>query len=183
MSLVIVLMNNLSLKRLTLSWQTKRNEYNAEKVQIHTLFPPNTDAAMHIKTKLNNCNKVVNVNSSYDVYICCQFFCDQLFRNILPWDQDDQLEPIYLKSRDKMIDERINDDAVHVACNNKTIPQLNLSNNSITDDGAVAIIECLKHNNTIKKLELSYNRITVNGMNKMLESIEKQETTFIIRIC
>ena len=186
-SIKMVLMNNLSLKRLTLSWQTKRSEYGAnfEEVQVHTLFSPNTDDAMQIKTKLNDYNKVVNANPSYDVYICYQCFHNQFFRTTLPWDQEDnQLEPIYLKFPGEISiadEERVNDDKVHVLlfglCNNKTIEQLNLSNNSIADDGAVAITECLKHNNTIKKLDLSYNRITVNGMNKILESIKMQETT------
>ena len=71
-SIKMVLMNDLSLKRLTLSWQTKSSKYNsAQKVQIHTLFSPNTGDAMHIKT---DSNKVVNINASYDVYVCYQFF-------------------------------------------------------------------------------------------------------------
>ena len=172
-SIKTVLMNSLSLKRLTLSWQTKNSEYNsAIKAQIHTLFSPNTDDA----------NDFVNVNTSYDIYVCYQYF-----QKIFSWNQDNQLdnqlEPIYYHSQELINkdDERINDDAVHVLvfglCNNTSVKQLSLSNNSITDEGAVAIIECLKHNNIIKKLDLSYNRLTMNGMNKMLESIEKQGTT------
>ena len=72
-SIMAVLMNNITLKRLTLSWQTRSSIYNRREAQIHTLFLPNTDDAVHTKIKLNDTNNVVNVNISCDVYISYRF--------------------------------------------------------------------------------------------------------------
>ena len=42
--------------------------------------------------------------------------------------------------------------------------KLNISYNCISDDGAVAISECLKNNNTLQKLDMSHNNISDNGI-------------------
>ena len=59
----------------------------------------------------------------------------------------------------------INDDAVYILafglCNNTTVEVLYISHNKITDEGAVAIVDCLKYNKIIKKLDLSQNAVSI----------------------
>ena len=41
-----------------------------------------------------------------------------------------------------------------------TLQILDISRNNITDEGAIAISECLKNNNTLQKLDISYNQVS-----------------------
>ena len=41
---------------------------------------------------------------------------------------------------------------------------LNISYNNLSDDGAVAISEYLKHNSTLQELKMSYNKVSDNGI-------------------
>ena len=59
-------------------------------------------------------------------------------------------------------------------CNNTKVWKLDLSHNSISDDGAEAIGNCLERNNTLKELDLSHNNITEVGMEHLLKSVKKQ---------
>ena len=46
---------------------------------------------------------------------------------------------------------------------NSTSVKLDISHNNVSDDGAVAISKWLKTNNTLTKLDISWNKITDNG--------------------
>ena len=52
------------------------------------------------------------------------------------------------------------------------IQTLNVSSNSISDNGAIAISEYLKINNTLKELDISDNKITGQGITKILQAIQ-----------
>ena len=158
-SIKTILMNKLTLKTLKLSWQTRDVHFNhVEKMLIHMHLSADTNDAIQAKAT----NKVVNINASYDIDINYRFSSTG----------NNKPETIYLSG------ENINDNAVHVLvfglCNNTTVKELNLLNSNITDEGAVAIIDCLKYNKTLEKIVLSYNRISLVGMNNMVKSIESQ---------
>ena len=161
-----VLMVNDTLSALNLSWQ-KINSENTENLLMQTLFSPNINNTMENKSMVNGIDRVVNVSILYDSGPVTD-------KNILSQSNESKL---VIDLSDKNID----NDAVHVLafglCNNTTVEELNISYNKITDEGAVAIINCLKQNKTIKKLDLSHNKISINAMVKMLGNIENQGTT------
>ena len=167
-SIKAVLMDNLTLNKLNLSWR-KINNKCVTNILMHTLFSPitNTEDVMSSKEAINDMtNRVVNVSILYDD--------DFSHSNLLPFNnictQNFESKSINLSGK------KINDDAAHVLafglCNNTTVVELNVSHNEITGEGAKAIIDCLKHNKTLQELNVSHNHIGRNGMNKMLENIE-----------
>ena len=56
-----------------------------------------------------------------------------------------------------------------------TLRKLDISRNSISDDGAAAFGECLKTNNTLLKLDLSFNQITVKSMTIFADAIQENK--------
>ena len=58
----------------------------------------------------------------------------------------------------------------------KALQRLDLSNNTLSDDGAVTISDGLKSNNTLLELNLSYNNITNKGTKNITESIQVNTT-------
>ena len=53
-----------------------------------------------------------------------------------------------------------------------TLQRLIIPVSSITDDGAIAISECLKYNSTLRVLDLAYNSIDLIGMNNLSKYIQ-----------
>ena len=166
-----VLMNNLTLKELHISWKRINDSKDIEnKVLMHRIFLPYTDDLMQTKVTVNESkrSKVVDISILYDddESIICSTFSSS--NNICT----QSMHTVNLSRK------KINDDAAHVLafglCNNTTVEELNISNNNINDEGAIAIIDCLKYNKTLKKLDLSLNEISINGMKEMLENIESQ---------
>ena len=71
----------------------------------------------------------------------------------------------------------INDDAVHLIIffaldNNATLQKIDLSFNSISDDGTIALSECLMNNCTLKELKLTQNYINQWGMYNLSKPIK-----------
>ena len=157
-SIKSVLMNNVTLRRLNLSWG-KINDSTENKLLMHTIFSPSTDNVLQGKTLVKDSNRGVNVNILYndDVIHRKSFFSNSVI---------------------KLSGDRINNNAAHVLafglCNNTTVEELNILDSYITDEGAIAIIDYVKHNKTLKRLDLSHNRISINGMKDILEIFEKQ---------
>ena len=172
-SIRAVLLNHIYIKRLNLSWNKIQSE-GIKSILIRTFFSSGTDDAMQIRAAKTDTSGVVNVNIIYD---------GNINHNHLPSSFSDNLytQSCESKTAVNLYSENISNNAVHVLtfglCNNTTVEELNMSNNNITDEGAIAIIDCLKDNKALKKLYLSQNRISFSGMNKMLENIEKQGTT------
>ena len=147
-SIKAVLLNNLTLRSLNLSWI----KIHSENVLMHTLFSTNTTHTL--KATGADVNRVVDVN----IIFCHSHYCTQNYTS---------------KAVINLSYKNIDDDAAHVLafglCNNTTVEELNISNNQITDEGATAIINCLKQNKTLKKLDLSWNNIDVRKL-KVLQS-------------
>ena len=168
-SIKAVLMNNYTLKRVNLSWQ-KIDSKDLENILTRSTFLLNTGDTMQTETKLNDTNNVVNI--LYDALRYSQsisLLCDS---------QNYKSET---KTVINLSGEGIDDDVVHVLafglCNNTTVEELNATSSNIGDEGAMAIMDCLKHNKTLKKLDLSNNKISIDGMNtKMLKNIGSQRT-------
>ena len=71
----------------------------------------------------------------------------------------------------------INDDAVYLVIffgldNNTTLQKIDMSFNNISDDGTIALSECLMNNHTLKELKLSQNCINQWGMSNLSKSIK-----------
>ena len=64
----------------------------------------------------------------------------------------------------------------------KALQRLDLSNNTLTDDGAVTISDGLKNNNTLLELNISHNNITNMGTKKIAEAIQINSTLQNINI-
>ena len=58
----------------------------------------------------------------------------------------------------------------------KALQRLDLSNNTLSDDGAVIISDGLKNNNTLLELNISHNNITNKGIKNITESIQVNTT-------
>ena len=169
-SIKTVLMNTYTLERLNLSWE-RCSKSIENKILMHTIFLPSTDDAMQLTT-VTNSNRSVNVNILYDDE-------ENNFIDIGSLSQNHKSKAII-----KLSGKNIDDDAIHVLtfglCNNTTVEELNISE-TLIDEGAVAIIDCLKHNKTLKRLDLSQNEIKVNALNKMIENIKNQGTTLSLK--
>ena len=170
-SIKTVLMNTYTLENLNLSWE-KFSKCTENKTLIHTIFLPSTDDAMQLTTTVTNSNRSVNVNILYDDE-------ENNFIDIGSLSQNHKSNAII-----KLSGKNIDDDAIHVLafglCNNTTVEELNISD-TLIDEGAVAIIDCLKHNKTLKRLDLSQNEIKVNALNKIIENINNQGTTLSLK--
>ena len=59
---------------------------------------------------------------------------------------------------------------------NITLQKLDISHNSISDDGAVALSDGLKYNISLQKLNISYNKITNEGVKMIGEAIKVNKT-------
>jgi len=72
----------------------------------------------------------------------------------------------------KLSKKNIGDDAVALIAfgmHNTSVQHLDVSDNNISEYGAVAIYNCLHNNATLKVLNLSQNDISFSGMNNMLQ--------------
>ena len=49
---------------------------------------------------------------------------------------------------------------------------LDISHNNISDDGAVAISDCLENNDTVQKLDMSHNKISDNGISRISKALQ-----------
>ena len=58
-----------------------------------------------------------------------------------------------------------------ILLNNKTVIELNLSQNKISDDGALCISECIKNNVSLRKIDLSTNRISNLGLRRIASAL------------
>ena len=155
-----VLMNNLTIKKLNLSWR-KINNTDVERCLLHTSFP-HAHGEMQTETTENNTNRVVSVsvNILYDDDDDDDDDDDQLLSSSSNIVLNENYVP---KTIINLSGKRINDEAAHVLSfglyNNTIVKELNLSDNEISNEGAAAIINCLKHNKTLTKLDLSKNKI------------------------
>ena len=65
---------------------------------------------------------------------------------------------------------------------NTNLQQLDLSDNRICDDGAVAISECLKNNGTLQELNISHNKVSDNGIVNIGEALQRNTSLQILDI-
>ena len=63
-----------------------------------------------------------------------------------------------------------------------TLKKLNISGNSISDDGATAISDGLKINNSLQELNMEYNKISNKGAKRIAEAIKVNTTLKILNI-
>ena len=59
---------------------------------------------------------------------------------------------------------------------NKTLNNIYLYNNSITDDGAIALANALITNTTLKELDIGENNIGIIGAIVIANALEKNKT-------
>ena len=59
---------------------------------------------------------------------------------------------------------------------NKTLKKLNITDNSISDDGAAAISDGLKYIISLQELNMSHNKITSEGAKMIAEAIKVNTT-------
>jgi len=139
-----ILVNNMTLKVLNLSWMKINNEGTKDKrnILLHTRhqFSLEDCKVSHSQT----CNfRELDVNVLYDA--CCQ-----------PTPQAINLHG-----------ESINDDVVSVIAfglyQNTTVWSLDIAHNELSSAGAIAISKCLKYNSTLQNLNISHNSIEDNG--------------------
>ena len=64
---------------------------------------------------------------------------------------------------------------------NAKLQKLDISHNSISDDGVMVISDCLKMNNTLQEIDLSWNRITNKGATKTAKAIQANKT--LCKLC
>ena len=172
-SLKAVLTNNCTLKQVNVSWHKIKGK-DMEKILIQTSLLPNIDDIVQNKTVTSDSNRGININILYDELATPH----KLYSSVGIENYESGTETVINLSCE------VDDDAAHVLafglCNNTTVEELNISDKSITDTGALAIVDSLKHNTTMKKLDLSRNKISSNGMKKMLENIENQKTSLLL---
>ena len=169
-SIKTILMNNVTLKRVNLSWKKIKDREGIEnKILMRRTFSPSTDNLMQSKTTVDDTNRVVNINILYD-HDVMQSSSDSVYT------QNFKSTLIINLSRGK-----ITTSGLHVLAfglhTNTTVEQMNISYNKIKDEGAIVIIDCLKHCEALKKLDLSNNNISNNGINEISENIKNKQTT------
>ena len=49
---------------------------------------------------------------------------------------------------------------------------IDISHNNISDDGAIAISECLKNNSTLQELIMSYNKVCNSGVKSIGKAVQ-----------
>ena len=64
----------------------------------------------------------------------------------------------------------------NILFNNQIVIELNVSQNEISDDGALCISKCIKNNKSLRKLDLSTNGITDLGMCEIVSALEVNQT-------
>ena len=65
---------------------------------------------------------------------------------------------------------------------NSSLQTLDISSNNVSDDGAVAISKCLKSNCILVELRMSSNNVTVYGIKKIGEAIQRNKTLRLLDI-
>ena len=90
----------------------------------------------------------------------------------MPWNNqfiDTYYSALDLSQKDmKIVDIQI---MAKVLFNNKTVVELKLSQNKISDDCALCISECIKNNKTLTKLDLSMNKISDLGLKRIVPAL------------
>ncbi|XP_065898088.1 protein NLRC5-like isoform X2 [Dysidea avara] len=137
-----VLVNNVTLKELNLSWMKINSKGIKDRGNI--LLHTRRQFSSLDHTVSETCNfRVLDVSVLYDA--CCQ-----------PTPQTIDLHG-----------ESVNDDVVSVIAfglhQNTTVQSLDISQNKLSNAGAIAISTCLKCNNTLQNLNISHNSIKDNG--------------------
>ena len=168
-----VLMNMFIVTEINASW---KKTYDTDDILMHT----NIFCATNLKEIINTNDTEDNLwysSSNYHLLQVKAKACnsDKVVDIII----NGRVNHLFYRGL-KSVKEICNNTAYILAfglCNNTVIEELDISHSNVTDEGAIAIIDCLKHNKTLKKLNLSHNRITINGMNKMLQNIEKNGIT------
>ena len=172
-SVKAVLMNDVTIKRLKLSWQKIKSR---ESTLMYALFLHNGNCVLQSKTIVDSTSEVVilydddnDVTHSQSIFSSSDIVCMPDFET---------------KTVINLSGKKLNDDVAHILafglCNNTTVEEFNVSSSGIGDEGAIAIMDCLQYNKTLKKLDLSHNSVSINGMNKMSENIENLGTTLLL---
>ena len=65
---------------------------------------------------------------------------------------------------------------------NTHIQILNISHNSISDDGAIAISKCLNNNDTLKELDMSYNEVSDKGIIYIARALRSNRVLQVFKI-
>ena len=172
-SIKTILMNNLTLKKLNLSWESCI-DFNStcscqESILLHNLSFLSDGDKKQVDRDIDVCILYNNfINPSVHCSSLCKTSCTEncLRKSTILIN----LSGVCFRNGD--------DDVGHILafslCCNTTVVELNISHNNVTDEGAIAIIGCLEYNKTLKKLDLSRNSISINGMNKIMENIENR---------
>ena len=104
--------------------------------------------------------------------------------------EDDTLQELDLSQSQPSWMRRISDDITSEEARmigeaikvNKTLQKLDISNNSISDDGAAAISDSLKFNISLQELDMSYNEITNVGAKMIGEAIKVNTTLHTLHL-
>ena len=169
-----VLISNSTLKTLNLSMDKIDVEAAKMYMLLHKFLPfHNDNVTQTIKTP-HGLRGVVNVSILYDID-------DNIKASFVVFSGDVNTQNPGLKSI-SFSDRNIFNDGMHLLafglCNNTPfLEELNISDNMISDDGVIAIIDILKYNKTLKKIDISENLISFHGMDKMIAYIEEQGNT------
>jgi len=187
-----MLVNNMTLKVLNLSWMKINNEgtKNKRNILLHTRhqFSSIDYKVSHAQTRNF---RVLDVNILYDA--CCQPTPHKidLHRESV---SDDVVSVIAfglyqnttVQSLDVSHNELSSAGAIAISkclkCNS-TLQHLNISHNSIQDNGAIAISDCLKYNSTLQSLNMSHNnKINSVTAQKVSEAIASNSTLLTLEI-
>ena len=175
-SIKTILMNNLTLKKLNLSWESCR-DFNStcscqESILLHNLLFLSDGDKKQVDRDIDVC---ILYNNFINPSVHCSSLCETSYT-------ENCLRKSAVLINLSGVCFRNGDDVGYILafglCCNTTIVELNISHNNITDEGAIAIIDCLEYNKTLKKLDLSHNSISINGMNKIMENIENRAFSF-----
>ena len=172
-SIKAVLLYEYTLKRINLSWQ-KINMRNKRSSLTHKLFSFHANDAIDAKITVNDNNMIFSIYILYHIDVIHSSL-DISFSDTACAENLESNRVINLSSK------CIDDNAAHVLafglCNNTTVEELNISLNEISDEGAIAIFDCLNYNKTLKKLDLSQNKLYFSMMLNMQKYIEEKRIT------
>ena len=141
--------NNFTLNEVNLSWKNVDSRTEKRSVLLHTKFPVLTAG-------LTKCSREVDINILHDGHHC---------------------EAPQTINMSKM---NVNDDIAKVIAfglyKSTTVTKLNLSNNQISNIGAIAISDSIRSNNVLQELNLSQCRIRREGALHVVDSLQVNTT-------
>ena len=144
-----ILANNSTLSEVNLSWKDVNSRAEKTRVLLHTKFSVLTPG-------LTTSSREVDINILYDGHHC---------------------ETPQTINVSKM---NVNDDIVKVIAfglyKSTTVTKLNLSNNQISNIGAIAISDSIRSNNVLQELNLSRCRIRREGALHIVDSLQANTT-------